>query len=187
MPDESDKHVFGGDWTERNLKIIENYLSAYTTALKFQSFRKSYIDAFAGTGYRTSRGGSIAESTDPLLLPELAEREPQELLEGSVRRALRTSPPFDDFTFIEKDKIKYEALLRLKHDFPQQAAKINILRDDANSAITRLCSEVGRTGAPSSSWIPTGCKWTGAPQWRSLEHRRLIYGGCSPSGPLSEC
>ena len=146
MPDESDKHVFGGDWTERKLTIIENYLGAYTTVMKNQSFRKSYIDAFAWTGYRTSRGVSTAESTDPLLLPELAEREPQELLEGSVRRALRTSPPFDDFTFIEKDKNKYQALMRLKRDdFPQLASKINIVRDDANTAIRRLCSEDWRS------------------------------------------
>jgi hypothetical protein len=34
MPDESNEHVFGGDWTERKLKIIEKYLSAYTTVLK---------------------------------------------------------------------------------------------------------------------------------------------------------
>jgi len=145
MPEEPHKHSFGGDWTERKLEVIEKYLSAYTTALKNQPFRKSYIDAFAGTGYRADRSGSKAELTDPLLLPELAEREPQELLEGSVRRALRTRPPFDDFTFVEKDKTRHESLLRLKHDFPQQADKITIVRDDANSAITRLCSEDWRS------------------------------------------
>lgn len=145
MPDLPNKHSFGGDWTEQKLRIIENYLRAYTTVMKNQSFRTSYIDAFAGTGYRTSRSGTMAESIDPLLLPELAEREPQRLLEGSVLRALRTRPPFDDFTFIEKDKSKHEALMRIKDDFPQQASRINIVRDDANSAIARLCSEHWRS------------------------------------------
>ena len=145
MPDEPNKHSFGGKWTEQKLDIIERYLSAYTTALKHQPFRKSYIDAFAGTGYRTDRDGSVREPTDPLLLPELADREPQELLEGSVRRALRTEPPFDDFTFIEKDKTKHDVLLNLKYDFPRQADKITIVRDDANSAITKMCADDWRS------------------------------------------
>ena len=140
MPDESNKHVFGGDWTERKLKMIEEYLRAYTTVLENQPFRKSYIDAFAGTGYRAERNTSRTGGTDRLLLPELAEEGPQKLLEGSVRRALRTTPAFDDYTFVEKSKDKHKALLGIKDEFPHLASRIEIIQGDANSAIKTLCS-----------------------------------------------
>ena len=42
---------YGGEWTHQKLDILEDYLNAYTTALKNQHFRLLYIDAFAGTGY----------------------------------------------------------------------------------------------------------------------------------------
>jgi hypothetical protein len=44
---------FGGQWTQRKLAKVSSYLTAYTTALKNMPFRLIYIDAFAGTGYRT--------------------------------------------------------------------------------------------------------------------------------------
>lgn len=55
---ENGHHAFGGDWTDTKLAVLRNYLSAYTTALKDKPrpnfrFQKVYIDAFAGTGYRT--------------------------------------------------------------------------------------------------------------------------------------
>ncbi len=145
MPDRPNErsvsHEFGGEWTERKLNIIEKYLSAYTTALKNQPFRKSYIDAFAGTGYRSEPNNTPEGKADRLLLPELAEEEPQKVLEGSVRRARQLNPPFDDYTFIEKSKIKHRALLGIKEEFPHLAANIEIIQDDANSAIKNLCSE----------------------------------------------
>jgi three-Cys-motif partner protein len=140
MPDEPNKHSFGGEWTERKLKIIEKYLSAYTTVMKYQPFRTSYIDAFAGTGYRAERGSSRKGTTDPLLLPELAEEAPQKVLEGSVRRALRTVPSYD-YTFVEKSKVNHKAFLGIKDEFPHLASKIRIIQGDANSAIRTLCSE----------------------------------------------
>ena len=42
---------YGGQWTFEKLKILENYLDCYTTALKSQPFKLVYIDAFAGSGY----------------------------------------------------------------------------------------------------------------------------------------
>jgi hypothetical protein len=53
-------HRFGGDWTDTKLDVIARYLESYTTALhdkptKEHPFRKAYIDAFAGTGYRDAR------------------------------------------------------------------------------------------------------------------------------------
>ena len=61
-------------------------------------FRKGYIDAFTGTGYRDARRED--EPTSNLLLPDLAENEPRELLDGSARLALKTEPPFEKHMFI---------------------------------------------------------------------------------------
>jgi len=51
-------HQFGGNWTEEKLEKLREYLHAYTTIFK-QNIRASwyktiYVDAFAGTGYRTT-------------------------------------------------------------------------------------------------------------------------------------
>jgi len=136
---------FGGDWTTTKLDIISKYLSAYTTALKDQPskerpFVKGYIDAFAGSGYRDPRpSGEPRDATQPLLFPDLAEDEPQALLEGSARRALRTSPPFDRYVFIERNAARCAQLEALKVDFPDLAGAIKILNGDANAEIRRLC------------------------------------------------
>lgn len=86
-------HRFGGDWTTAKLDVIARYLASYTTALKDKPseehpFVKGYIDAFAGTGYRDARRDDRSEdASQALLLPDLAEAEPQALLDGSARLA----------------------------------------------------------------------------------------------------
>src|SRR5690606_28718470 len=97
---EGTEHRFGGDWTKAKLDVLAHYLSAYTTALEHKPtrarpFRKVYIDAFAGTGYRTSRREASDSSGGQLPFPDLAEAEPQALLDGSARLALKTQPRFD--------------------------------------------------------------------------------------------
>ena len=84
-----------GYWSELKLEIVERYGSAYTTAFANQKgLKKYYIDAFSGAGVHVSKrtGGQI---------------------EGSPARALKVSPPFDHFYFIdmEPDKTKYLAAL----------------------------------------------------------------------------
>ena len=65
---------FGGDWTTEKLERVRKYLSAYATIMKDRNFHFAYIDAFAGTGYRTDR-----QDADPseLMFPEIAEQEVQ--------------------------------------------------------------------------------------------------------------
>lgn len=106
-------HRFGGDWTTAKLKVLAGYLSGYTTALKNKPtperpFRKGYIDAFAGTGYRDARHGNEPESG--LLFSNLSENEPQELLDGSARLALKTEPRFDKYIFIDRSRKRCAAL-----------------------------------------------------------------------------
>ncbi|MCX6375953.1 MAG: three-Cys-motif partner protein TcmP [Armatimonadetes bacterium] len=104
------RQVFGGDWTEQKLDCISKYLAAYAKVMK--NLRKYfrtvvYIDAFAGTGYREPRR---REEGGLPLMPELADDEPQRFLEGSVIRALKVEPKFDQYIFVEEHQGRSRAL-----------------------------------------------------------------------------
>lgn len=87
-----------GYWSELKLEIVEKYGSAYTTAFVNQKgLKKFYIDAFSGAGIHVSKrtGGKV---------------------EGSPARALRITPPFDHFYFIDMDADKTAYLKMLCAD-----------------------------------------------------------------------
>lgn len=132
-------HQFGGDWTTQKLEVLAKYLRAYTTALKAQPFRKAFIDAFAGTGYRDAPHGR-GDDDQVLLFPDLAADEPQALLDGSARLALSTEPPFDRYIFIEQSPARCAQLEDLKREFPLVADRVEIRQGDANEKIRALCS-----------------------------------------------
>jgi three-Cys-motif partner protein len=129
-------HRFGGDWTTKKLEILRSYLGAYAKVLKNQPFTTAYIDAFAGTGYRTLKQ---TETDESILFPDLAEEGPQKLLEGSARIALQVEPQFDRYIFVEKDPDRCDQLEKLRSEFPQLAEDIRIERGEANKIIRDLC------------------------------------------------
>ena len=135
VPSKGKAHRFGGDWTGLKLDVLGKYLAAYTTALKNQPFRKIYIDAFAGTGYRVAR--NVGE-VGPSLVPELPE-EGGRLLDGSARIALKTEPRFDRYIFIERDAKRCAELEALGKEFPDRAAAIDVRQGDANEVVRELC------------------------------------------------
>ncbi len=53
-------HKFGGKWTTEKLERIAKYLRAYSTIMTKQAFRFAYIDAFAGTSYRSLRNSTMS-------------------------------------------------------------------------------------------------------------------------------
>jgi three-Cys-motif partner protein len=123
---------------------VSRYLQSYTTALKYKPtpdrpFNKAFIDAFAGTGYRTPTPGSPGAATQEELFPELAASDPQRLLEGSARLALDVDPPFDKYIFVEKNAGRCQQLAQLKSGFPARADTIDIRLGDANVEIQRIC------------------------------------------------
>ena len=69
---------FGGRWTEQKLEILRRYLDAYTTALKNQGFRLTYVDAFAGEGYWRPRSEYASEDYEDF----------RDMRDGSPRIAL---------------------------------------------------------------------------------------------------
>ena len=73
------------------LEIVEQYGAAYTRAFTNNDLKKYYIDAFSGSGLHISK-------------------ETRELVDGSPIRALRITPPFDGYCFIDLDSKKSEYL-----------------------------------------------------------------------------
>jgi three-Cys-motif partner protein len=140
---ERDLQLFGGDWTEQKLAAVRKYLGAYTIALSKQKFELSYIDAFAGTGYRERRSSRRSEEQSFLAeeFKPLMEDETQKFLDGSATLALKTEPSFHRYVFIELLKKKVAELEKLRVRFPEKAARIEIVQGDANIAIQSLCAK----------------------------------------------
>lgn len=132
---------FGGDWTEKKLEIMKRYLDSYCIALKDTNFKKAYIDAFAGTGYRSIEK---KEDSPQLIIPELDtfySEIPQDFLDGSAKIALRTEPGFDKYIFIEKNPKKCAELEKLKEEFKDKSNDIEIVNGEANEEIKMLCEK----------------------------------------------
>lgn len=127
------QHEFGGPWTEEKLDRITKYYQAYTTALKNQPFRRMYVDAFAGTGYRASkRPGETVRGFFPL--PQMTE-----LAKGSARRALEVEPPFNEYVFIEANEGRFRELRKLEDEFPARRDRMVFRNEEANAAIVDIC------------------------------------------------
>lgn len=127
---------FGGDWTAEKLQRVRKYLVAYATIMNKKHFRFAYIDAFAGTGYRTLKEN---EDQNELMFPEILEEESQQFLKGSARIALQVEPRFTKYIFIEKEETRFAELQRLKADFPSVQNDIILVNTDANAYIKDLC------------------------------------------------
>jgi three-Cys-motif partner protein len=84
-----------GIWSELKLEIVEQYGAAYTKAFSHTpNLKKYYIDGFSGAGVH------VAKRT-------------KAQIEGSPARALKISPPFDGFYFIDMDADKTAYLEKL--------------------------------------------------------------------------
>jgi three-Cys-motif partner protein len=125
------KQRFGGDWTNEKLERVRKYLSAYTTIMSRQPFRFAYIDAFAGTGYRTIKK---EEGHEELPFPDL-----DSFLDGSARIALQVEPRFTRYIFVEQSKSRFAELQKLRQEFPNLQNDIILVNNDANSYLQDLC------------------------------------------------
>lgn len=122
------EHDFGGQHTELKLSVVEAYLKAFTLALRAKFRDLWYIDAFAGTGSRTTRTTVDAG--------ELLESKPVEVVEtrrGSARIAIDVEPAFDHIVFIESNPAYCAELRKLKEQNPTR--DIVVVEGDANRAI----------------------------------------------------
>jgi three-Cys-motif partner protein len=104
-----------GYWSELKLEIVEKYGAAYTTAFRnARNLGKYYIDGFSGAGIHVSK----------------RTKEP---VEGSPARALKVSPPFDGFYFIDMDADKTAYLQKLC----EGRSDVHIHTGDSNAYLTR--------------------------------------------------
>jgi three-Cys-motif partner protein len=92
---------------------------------------------------KNAEGSSSSEAS--LLFPDLAGDEPQGLLDGSARLALKTQPPFDRYLFIDRSPDRCAALDGLKQEFPDVADRVSVRQGDANDAIQDLCAKDWRS------------------------------------------
>ena len=83
-----------GYWSELKLEIVGKYGAAYARILGATRFKKFYIDGFSGGGVHISR-------------------QTGQQIEGSPARALRISPPFDRYYFIDINPQKTRYLQKL--------------------------------------------------------------------------
>jgi three-Cys-motif partner protein len=101
-----------------------------------QRFSFAYIDAFAGTGYRTLE---YNESELAKIFPEVFEEDSQQFLDGSARIALQVRPRFEKYIFIERDTDRIAELEKLKAEFVDVRDDIRLERAEANSYLQNLC------------------------------------------------
>ena len=80
-----------GDWSELKLEIVEKYGSAYSKAFNKSKLKHYYIDGFSGAGVHWSKRTGTQ-------------------VEGSPTRALKVSPPFDRYYFIDLNEEKTDYL-----------------------------------------------------------------------------
>ena len=130
------RQLFGGGWTEEKLERVQKYLVEYSKIMNKQSFRFAYMDAFAGTGYRTLKQ---EQNPSQYLFPELAAKDSQQFLDGSARIALQIRPQFTKYIFIEKDESRFAQLRQLKDDFPEVATSIDLVNADCNTWLQDRC------------------------------------------------
>lgn len=132
---EEQLQLFGDDWTERKLTILTKYLAAYNTALQKQPFKRVYVDAFAGTGYREQR-----QQLQPRGFFSEADPDAERFRAGSTRRALAVSPAFHRYLFVEVNAAKVGELEKLRDAYPDKRGQIQIVRGDANEEIISYCN-----------------------------------------------
>lgn len=113
---------YGGSWTIEKLNILENYLDAYTTALKKIPFKLLYIDAFAGKGY---------------VELDHNDQDTKSFIHGSATRAIRIdNRPFDKLIFVEKQQARCDELKKLREKHRDR--DIQIEHSDANKFLRNL-------------------------------------------------
>ena len=142
MTDDSPNEAEVGPWAAEKLNALERYLEYYTKVLKNQPWRTIYLDAFAGGGRARVRSGKKITSHQASLLDSDAEPAPEMIafVEGSPRRSLEISHPFDSYIFIDADPRRVDMLEALRAEYGG-SRKITIRNGTAASQIDWVLSK----------------------------------------------
>lgn len=143
----------GGEWTERKLKALSGYISAFNNALKNRPYTRIYVDAFAGSGARQ--------------LPELPlyDNDPEiaDFARGSAQIALECDPPFDRVIFIDSSEENVAKLKTLMNSSNHE--HIELHHGDANAKIVEIAGAWNQGFRGVLFLDPFGCQV----EWRALE------------------
>ncbi len=147
---------FGGVWTQEKLRILQDYLSAYCTALRNRRFTLHYADAFAGTGKHSPKASKGQGS----LLPDGD-------FDGSVRIALKTEPGFHKYHFNDSNPDHVVKIKRIaKGEFSKKAESVNVTNKDANEFVEDFCRLLTRRDRAVLFIDPFSTQMN----WKTLNH-----------------
>lgn len=123
----------GGSWTNKKLKALHRYLTAYAVLMKDKPrpekpFRKIYFDAFCGSGTRNSE--------EPTLF---GSEELQNFAEFSPRVALSIAPQFDNFVFCDAKAANVDRLKKRLESEGLDMGRCRFAVGDANAEVTTFC------------------------------------------------
>jgi three-Cys-motif partner protein len=137
--------TFGDKHTDQKLGVVQRYLQAYATALKFQPFDLVYIDACAGSGSSVPKSAFKEEAEfqqtefEGLVSP-VADTD--QLIVGSAIRALGVEPPFSSYLLNDTKKSNVDALRQsAQQHFPYLIDRIEFSRLDANKMLRDVCAK----------------------------------------------
>ena len=138
------EHTFGGNWTEDKLARLAKYLMAYRTIftknVRAQYFKTWYVDAFAGTGSRSTP--DVPSTSADLFQDVYEDADTKEYRDGSARIALGLPSPFDHYFFIEKSKYRVDVLrATIKTDHDNLFSRCYFKHGDANEVLKTWCKE----------------------------------------------
>ena len=139
-----------GPWAREKLDCLGNYLAAYTTILRNQSWCEGYfyIDAFAGAGkapLRKIRGEEpAAQQVQQAIFEDLVQSVDD--IDRTNYVALDIPHPFSRYYFIDLNTEHTSRLNSIAVEYGD-TSEIRILSDDANHAITKTILD-----DPSINW-----------------------------------
>lgn len=109
-----------GEWSERKIRIVSKYATAYSTILSTQwRLKHYYIDGFTGGG-------------------EAVSRETGATVETTARRILAIEPPFVGYHLVDRDLAKAQAMKLACASRPQAVAYC----DDANVILPKIFAKI---------------------------------------------
>lgn len=133
---------FGGEWTKQKLYIIDQYLRAYSVALKYCKVKKIYVDGFAGSGKTELKSKNGVEENMPVSLFEDVEVPQKEsVINGSALLSLKYD--FDEYYFLELNDSRISELKKnIEREYPEKIDKIHFINGDSNQTLINVVSEI---------------------------------------------
>ena len=137
---------FGGEWTEKKLLIINEYLKQYSTVLKKTRLKKIYVDAFAGSGKTVIENKSDISENITLFdcFPNIdfsKVKNSDKVLDGSAILSLKYD--FDEYFFIEIDRDRLKSLQELiKKDYPNKYDNVRFINGDSNNKLKEILKKI---------------------------------------------